>query len=69
MHIAALILFVDKKYYLFAAWSAIVIFHLLLLAIPFQTGWNFDTLQYKDFGTVGGFLRNTIYNGWNSIFP
>jgi uncharacterized membrane protein YeiB len=69
MHIAALLLFMDKKYYLFVAGLAIIIFHSLLLLLPYETGWNFDTLQYKDFWTINGFIRNTFYNGWNSIFP
>jgi uncharacterized protein len=69
MHIAALLLFVDKKYYLYVGTSAIIVFHLLLLIIPYETGWNFDTLQYNDFWTLSGFFRNTLYNGWNSIFP
>ncbi len=69
MHLAILILFVPKKYYLWAALSAIVIFHLLFILIPYETGWDFKTLTYKDFWTVSGFLRNTLYNGWNAIFP
>jgi uncharacterized membrane protein YeiB len=69
MHIAALLLFVNKKYYLYSGIVAITIFHLLLLVIPYEIGWNFETLQYKDFWTVNGFFRNTFYNGWNSIFP
>jgi len=69
MHIAALLLFVNKRYYLFAASISVIAFHLLLLVLPFETGWNFETLEYKDFWTVNGFLRNTIYNGWNSILP
>lgn len=69
MHIAAFLLFVPKRWYLIAASGAIVIWHLLLLVIPFETGWDFSTLQYTDFWTVSGFLRNTFYNGWNPIFP
>jgi uncharacterized protein len=69
MHLAILILFLPKKYYLWAAFFAIVIFHLLFIIIPFDTGWNLNTLEYKDFWTITGFLRNTFYNGWNSIFP
>lgn len=69
MHIAALLLFLDKKYYLYAAALAIIIFHCLLVVFPYETGWNFETLQYKDFWTINGFLRNTFYNGWNPIFP
>lgn len=69
MHIAALLIFLDKKYYLFAAGFAVIIFHCLLLVLPYETGWNFEALQYKDFWTINGFTRNTFYNGWNSIFP
>jgi uncharacterized protein len=69
MHIAAFLLFLNKKYYLYAAVLAILFFHCLLVVLPYETGWNFDILQYKDFWTVNGFIRNTFFNGWNSIFP
>jgi uncharacterized membrane protein YeiB len=69
MHIAAFMLFVPKRYYLWTALSAIIIFHLLLFIIPINTSWDFKTFKYEDFWTPIGFLRNTLYNGWNSIFP
>ena len=69
MHIAVLFIFVPKKYFLYAAATAIIVFHVLLTIIPYDTGWNFETLMYNDFWTFKGFLRNTFYNGWNSIFP
>lgn len=69
MHIAALILFVPKRFYLFAAAGAIVIYHILLFIIPVETAWDFSNFYYTDFWTVPGFLRNTFYNGWNSMFP
>ena len=69
MHLAAFIMYVPKRYYIIGAITAIVIFHLLLLAIPINTGWDFSTYRYQDFWTPIGFLRNTLYNGWNSIFP
>jgi uncharacterized protein len=69
MHLALLILFLPKQYYLWFALLAIVIFHSLLLLIPYETGWNFNTLEYTDFWTINGFIRNTFYNGWNAIFP
>lgn len=69
MHVAALLLFVPKRLYWLAACVVIAVFHGLLLVIPYDTGWNFDTLTYTDFWTVSGFLRNTFYNGWNPIFP
>lgn len=69
MHIAVLLIFFPKEYYLYAAAAAIIAFHILLIILPYDTGWNFETLQYNDFWTLKGFLRNTFYNGWNSIFP
>ncbi|MDI9364376.1 MAG: DUF418 domain-containing protein [Flavobacterium sp.] len=69
MHIAALLLFVSKRYYLWAALVAIIVFHILLLYIPITTSWDFTNFQYLDFWTLRGFLRNTFYNGWNAIFP
>jgi uncharacterized protein len=69
MHIAAFLLFVPKRYYLWGSLIAIIIFHLLLLVIPIETSWDFTIFKYQDFWTPIGFLRNTFYNGWNSIFP
>ena len=69
LHIAAFLLFVPKKMYLWIAAGAILVFHLLLFIIPIDTSWNFETFEYADFWTPVGFLRNTLYNGWNSIFP
>ncbi|MCW3105469.1 MAG: hypothetical protein JWO09_3909 [Bacteroidetes bacterium] len=69
MHFAAFLLFVPEKYYLWAAAFAILIFHILLFIIPIDTGWDFTTFNYTDFWTPAGFIRNTFYNGWNSMFP
>lgn len=69
MHIAIFILFTSKRYYLLFAVLSIVIFHFIMLFIPIETGWDYVTTEYKDFWTLKGFLRNTFYNGWNSIFP
>lgn len=69
LHIAAFILFLPKKYYLLGGILAVIIFHILLQIIPIETSWNFSTFEYSDFWTPLGFLRNTFYNGWNSIFP
>lgn len=55
MSIGALLVFMDKKYYLIAAAVTVAVFHLLLLFIPYETGWDFGSLQYLDFWTVKGF--------------
>lgn len=69
MFIASFFLFFDKKYYIYGALFFILIFHLLLLFFPYETGWNFDTLEYSNFWSLTGFIRNSLYNGWNSVFP
>ncbi len=69
MHIATFLLFIPKKYYLWIAVLVIVVYHILLFIIPVGTSWDFTTTQYLDFWTMKGFIRNTFYNGWNSIFP
>ena len=69
MHIAAFVLFVPKRFYLLLAIAAIVIYHVLLFIIPFDRGWDLSNYSYKDFWTPLGFLRNTLFNGWNSVFP
>jgi uncharacterized protein len=67
--IASAILFLDKKYLLIIAIITITLFHLILMLIPYERGWNLDTITYLDLWTLNGFLRNTFYNGWNPIFP
>jgi uncharacterized membrane protein YeiB len=69
LHIAAFILFLPRKYYLWIAFLAILGYNLLQLYIPTTTGIDLATTKYIDFWTPVGFLRNTFYNGWNSIFP
>lgn len=69
MHVAAFLIFLPRKYFLMIAACVLVIYHLLLAVIPVDTGWDFTIFNYTDFWTPIGFLRNTFFNGWNSMFP
>ncbi len=69
MHIAAFILFIPKRYYIWVVVLAFVIYGILQFFIPITTSWDLQTTKYSDFWTPIGFIRNTFYNGWNSIFP
>ncbi|MFZ4798027.1 MAG: DUF418 domain-containing protein [Bacteroidia bacterium] len=69
MHIAAFILFIPKRNYLWIAFTFILVYNVLQFFIPIFTSWDLQTTKYADFWTPLGFLRNTFYNGWNSIFP
>lgn len=41
----------------------------LMLIENYETGWNFDTLNYQDFWTIKGFIRNLCYNGFHPVIP
>ena len=69
MFISAFLVFLNRSNFLWLASLSILIFHFLIFIIPYETGWNIEKFQYKDFYTLNGFIRNTFYNGWNSIFP
>lgn len=69
MTIAAFLLFLPRKYYLWVSVIAILVFHGLLFLYPFETNWNFGTLQYHNYWTLKGFALNFVYNGWNAVFP
>ncbi len=69
LHIAAFLLFIPSRTYLWLAFIFILVYNLLQIFIPITTSWDLKTTKYADFWTPIGFLRNTFYNGWNSIFP
>jgi uncharacterized protein len=69
MHVAAFLLFIPRHFYLWIALMVIYIYHLLLGVFDVYSSWDLTTSAYSDFGTIKGFLRNTLYNGWNSMFP
>ena len=35
----------------------------------YETGWNFETLNYQDFWTLNGFMSNLFFNGWHPVIP
>ena len=37
--------------------------------LDFDRGWNWATLSYRDFWTIEGFLRHSLFNGWHPVFP
>ncbi|MFV2014324.1 MAG: DUF418 domain-containing protein, partial [Candidatus Heimdallarchaeota archaeon] len=47
----------------------VVAFLLLLAIIDYNSGWDFNSLEYTDFWTLNGMLRSIFYNGFHSVFP
>lgn len=70
-------------YFLFAAFLAplsglslkLIISGLMVLAtvmlflLDFDTGWEWDAIEYVGFFTLEGGIRNLFYNGWHPVLP
>jgi uncharacterized protein len=49
--------------------AIIVAYPILLTVLNYETGWNFETLEYQDFWTFKGFMRNLFLNGFHPVIP
>lgn len=47
----------------------IFVYPLLMFILSYDTGWNFQSLNYIDFWTIEGFIRNLFYNGFHPVIP
>jgi uncharacterized protein len=47
----------------------IMLFPVMLLIWNYETAWNFTTLEYSNFWTFNGFIRNLFYNGFHPVIP
>ena len=47
----------------------IIAFPILMTFWNYETGWNFNTLEYQDFWTTKGFIRNLFFNGFHPVVP
>lgn len=69
MAITIVLLTSKEKNILISAIVLIVLFPLLMTLWNYETGWNFETLDYQDFWTLKGFIRNLFYNGFHPVIP
>lgn len=53
----------------FISVALILIYPLLILFFNYETAWDWKLLEYIDFWTIKGFLRNLIFNGFHPLFP
>jgi uncharacterized protein len=49
--------------------AIIVAYPILLIVLNYETGWNFETLDYQYFWTFKGFMRNLFLNGFHPVIP
>lgn len=69
MLVILLLLTSNEKTILISAIALILLYPLLLGFWNYETGWNFDTLDYLDFWTFNGFFRNLFFNGFHPVIP
>lgn len=69
MLVILLLLTSNEKTILISAISLILLYPLLLGFWNYETGWNFDKLEYLDFWTINGFIRNLFFNGFHPVIP
>lgn len=69
MAITILLLTSKEKNILISAICLIIAFPILMTFWNYETGWNFDTLDYQDFWTIKGFIRNLFFNGFHPVIP
>lgn len=69
MLVILLLLTSNEKTILISAITFILLYPLLFAFLNYETGWNFDTLEYHDFWTFNGFFRNLLFNGFHPVMP
>jgi uncharacterized protein len=69
MLVILLLISCNEKTILISAITLILLYPLLIGFWNYETGWNFDTLDYLDFWTFNGFFRNLFFNGFHPIIP
>lgn len=65
------LLLINKKpiTILYSAIGIILIYPVLLFFFNYETGWNFDTLEYSNFWQPVDFIRNLFFNGFHPVIP
>jgi uncharacterized protein len=69
MAITVLLLNSKKRIIIATAITLIVAFPFLMTFWNYETGWNFNTIEYQGFWTAKGFMRNLFFNGFHPVFP
>jgi len=64
-----LLLTKSKKFVLLTTLSIILLYPFFFLFLNYETGWDFNTLEYVDFWTINGFIRNLFFNGFHPVLP
>jgi len=69
MAIIMVLLSCKERTILISGISIIIAYPIIITFLNYETGWNFNTLDYQDFWTFKGFMRNLFFNGFHPVIP
>lgn len=67
--VAAFLLMAPTRRLWAYAVGLVVAFVVLISVLDYETGWNWDTLEYSGFWTPAGMVRHLFYNGFHPVVP
>ncbi|TLP74157.1 DUF418 domain-containing protein [Maribacter sp. ACAM166] len=69
MVIIMVLLTCKERTILISGISIIIAYPIIITFLNYETGWDFDTLDYQYFWTFKGFMRNLFFNGFHPVMP
>jgi uncharacterized protein len=69
MAIIVMVLTCKEKTIIILGICIIIVYPILMTFLNYGAGWNFDTLDYNDFWSFKGFIRNLFFNGFHPVMP
>ncbi|PKG41428.1 DUF418 domain-containing protein [Psychroflexus sp. MES1-P1E] len=69
MAITLVLLTCKERTILISGICIILVYPILITILNYETGWIFATLDYQDFWTFKGFMRNLFLNGFHPVLP
>ncbi len=67
--IGACLLTVSNRTLWILAVAFVMTFDVLVMLLDYEKGWNWETLDYRGYWTIGGMVRNLFFNGFHPVFP
>ena len=67
--IGALLVSLSNRLLLIGIIAVNIIFVVMIFTLDFDLGWDWSVLEYNDFWSPAGFVRNLFFNGWHPVFP
>jgi len=69
MAIIMVLLTCKEKTILISGICIILVYPILVTVLNYETGWDFVSLEYQEFWTFKGFIRNLFFNGFHPVTP